>query len=70
MWGGQVVVCSTHNGVDNHFNEQIQDILAERKPYKHIRIDFDDALREGLYERICLVTGKEWSAEADALVSG
>ena len=66
MWGGQVVVCSTHNGVDNHFNEQIQDILAERKPYKHLRIDFDDALREGLYERICLVTGKEWSAEAEA----
>ena len=66
MWGGQVVVCSTHNGVDNHFNEQIQDILAGRKPYKHLRIDFDDALNEGLYERICLVTGKEWSAEAEA----
>jgi phage FluMu gp28-like protein len=66
MWGGQVVVCSTHNGVDNHFNEQIQDILAKRKPYHHLRIDFDDALKQGLYERICLVTGKEWSPEAEA----
>jgi len=66
MWGGQVVVCSTHDGVDNHFNEQIQDILAGRKPYKHVRITFDDALQDGLYERICLVTGKQWSAEAEA----
>lgn len=66
MWGGQVVVCSTHDGVDNHFNEQIQDILAGRKPYKHVRIDFDDALHDGLYERICLVTGKVWTPEAEA----
>lgn len=66
MWGGQVVVCSTHNGVDNHFNEQIQDILAGRKPYHHLHIDFDEALSEGLFERICLVTGKPWSPEAEA----
>ncbi len=66
MWGGQVVVCSTHNGVDNYFNEQIQDILAGRKPYHHLHIDLDEALEDGLYERICLVTGKEWTAEAEA----
>ncbi|MDG3580404.1 hypothetical protein P7F60_28910 [Rhizobium sp. YJ-22] len=66
MWGGQVVVCSTHDGVDNHFNEQIQDILAGRKPYKHVRITFDDALQDGLHERICLVTGKQWSPEGEA----
>lgn len=66
MWGGQVVVCSTHNGVDNHFNEQIQDILAGRKPYAHLHIDFDEALRDGLYQRICLVTGREWTPEAEA----
>lgn len=66
MWGGQVVVCSTHDGVDNPFNQTIQDILAERVPYKHMRIDLDDALRDGLYQRICLVTGKAWSPEAEA----
>ncbi|MBX8802507.1 hypothetical protein HBA92_17335 [Ochrobactrum sp. MR28] len=66
MWGGQVVVCSTHNGVDNEFNKQIQDILAGRTGYDHMRIDFDQALEEGLYQRICLVSGKEWSAEAEA----
>lgn len=66
MWGGQVVVCSTHDGVDNEFNTKIQDILAGRSKYQHIRIDFDQALREGLYQRICLVTGREWSAAAEA----
>lgn len=66
MWGGQVIVCSTHDGFDNHFNEQIQDIHAGRQSYKHLRIDFDTALQQGLYERIAYVTGKPWSAEAEA----
>lgn len=66
MWGGQVVVCSTHNGVDNDFNVLVQDILGERRKGKHIKIDFDQALLDGLYQRICLVTGKQWSPEAEA----
>lgn len=66
MWGGQVVVCSTHNGWENEFNNQIQDILAGKLPYQHVRIDFDQALRDGLYERICFVTRKTWSPEAEA----
>ncbi len=66
MWGGQVVVCSTHDGVENPFNAAVQDILAGRSRYAHIRIDFDQALREGLYQRICLVTGKTWTPEAEA----
>ncbi|SOC20665.1 hypothetical protein [Rhodobacter maris] len=66
MWGGQVVVCSTHNGTDNPFNQTIQDILAGRKSYQHLRIDFDTALRDGLFQRICLVTGETWTPEAEA----
>lgn len=66
MWGGQVVVCSTHNGAENPFNQVIQDILAGRVPHKHIRIDFDQALREGFYQRICLRAGTEWSPEGEA----
>ncbi len=67
MWGGQVVVCSTHDGTENAFNAAIQDILSGRQKYDHIRIDFDQALEEGLYRRICLVKGQEWSAAAEAL---
>lgn len=66
MWGGQVVVCSTHNGVDNAFNVLVQDILSERRKGSHIKIDFDQALHDGLYQRICLVTGREWTPEAEA----
>lgn len=66
MWGGQVVVCSTHNGAENPFNELVQDVLGGRKPYAHLRIDLDDALRDGLYQRICLVSGREWSPEGEA----
>ncbi|WP_455270316.1 terminase large subunit domain-containing protein [Rhizobium herbae] len=66
MWGGQVVVCSTHNGTENEFNIQIQDILSGRSAYDHLHIDFDEALQEGLYQRICLVTNKPWTPEAEA----
>lgn len=66
MWGGQVVVVSTHNGVDNEFNVLVQDIIGERRKGKHKRIDFDQALLQGLYQRIALVTGQEWSPEAEA----
>lgn len=66
MWGGKVLIISTHFGVGNAFNKLIEDSRAGRKPYYVERYDFDDALRDGLYKRICLVTGKEWSPEAEA----
>jgi phage FluMu gp28-like protein len=66
MWGGKVIVCSTHDGTENDFNQEIQSILSERSKYDHLRVDLDDALQDGLYERICLVTGKEWTPEGEA----
>lgn len=65
IWGGKVVVISTHDGVANPFNEYIQAARAGRNNYKVIRITFDDALKDGLYKRICLVSGKEWSQDAE-----
>lgn len=65
MWGGRVVIISTHNGEDNPFNEGINDIRAGRKPYSLHRITLDDALKQGLYKRICLRTGKEWTLEGE-----
>lgn len=65
MWGGRVVVISTHDGDDNPFNEAIQDILAGKKPYSHHKVTLDDAIKEGLYERICLRLGKEWAPEGE-----
>ena len=65
MWGGQVRIISTHNGADNPFNELVNDIRAGRLPYSLHRTSLDDAMSEGLYQRICLVRGREWSEEAE-----
>lgn len=69
MWGGKVLVISTHNGADNPFNQAIVDIRAGRKKYGLVRFDLDDALRDGLFERMCLVNAHkhgEWTPEKEA----
>lgn len=65
MWGNKVRLISTHNGVDNAFNTYINDAREGRKDYSVHRITLDDALADGLYKRICFVTGQQWSAEAE-----
>ncbi len=65
IWGGKVVIISTHNGEDNPFNTLIQDIRAGKLPYSLHRITFDDAIKDGLYKRVCLKLKEEWSAEAE-----
>ena len=65
MWGARVRIISTHNGVDNEYNSYIVDARAGRKSYSVHRITLDDAIEEGLYKRICFVTGKKWSAESE-----
>ena len=64
MWGGRVCILSTHDGVANPFNELVEDIRKGKKPYSLHRTTLDDALEQGLYKRICLKTGQEWSEEA------
>jgi len=66
IWGGRVRIISTHNGTDNPFNELILDIRAGKKPYSLHRTEFRAAVAQGLYKRICLVRGKEWTPEAEA----
>ncbi|KVN76028.1 hypothetical protein WL05_01865 [Burkholderia ubonensis] len=66
MWGGQVHIISTHDGVDNAFNELVTDVRTGKKPYSLHRITFEDAVRDGLYRRICLRRGVEWTAEGEA----
>ena len=54
MWGGQVVVVSTHDGVANPFNLLLDDVRAGRRKGQALTITFDDAIAAGLYERIAL----------------
>lgn len=65
MWGARVRIISTHNGVDNLFNQYIQEAREGRKDYSVHRITLDDAIADGLYQRICYVTGQAWSPEAE-----
>lgn len=66
MWGGKIVILSTHNGDDNFFNEIIQDIRAGKKTYSLHRTTLDDALEQGLYRRICLKLKREWTPKGEA----
>jgi phage FluMu gp28-like protein len=66
MWGGKVLVISTHFGDENEFNKLVQEMRAGRRPGALMRLTFDEALEDGLYQRIALVTGKIWSPEAEA----
>lgn len=65
IWGGKVVVCSTHNGDTNPFAVLVEEIRAGRRPYKLLRCTFDEAVAEGLYRRVCLRAGKPWTGEAE-----
>lgn len=66
IWGDQVIVISTHNGVGNPFNLLIEDINAGRQEGAVLRVTFASAIAQGLFRRICLVKGRTWSPAAEA----
>lgn len=65
IWDGSVRVISTHNGDDSPFNELIAEIRAGRRRGVVQRVTIEDALRGGLYRRICEIGGREWSPAAE-----
>ncbi len=70
IWGGKVLVISTHNGADNPFNELITQIRSKKRPGAVVHCTFDQALEEGLYQRVCMMRGLDWSPEAEAAWRG
>lgn len=68
IWGGKIRIISTHNGTKNPFNQLILDSRAGLYAFKVFHVTFDHAVKNGLYERVCLVKGwtptpegkKEW----------
>ena len=66
MWGGKVRIVSTHDGDGNPFNELVLDCRAKKVPYSLHRIEFKAAVAQGLFRRICLATGRAWTAAAEA----
>ena len=65
MWGGRVRVISTHNGVDNPFNQLIEDIRAGKRAGSVHRTTFEDAIAEGLYRRVCLRQRQDWTPDGE-----
>lgn len=65
IWGGSIVVISSHNGKNNPFNALCRDIDRGEYGADAVRftVTFDDAVRNGLYERVCLMRG--WTPSAD-----
>lgn len=63
IWGGKVRVISTHNSVDNEFNELITDIRAGKRKGTVHRVTFKEAVAEGLYVRVCYRLGKAWAED-------
>lgn len=61
MWGGRVMIISTHNGVENEFAKLCEDIRMGKLDYKLHRVTLLDAVEQGLYKRICQVRGVEWT---------
>lgn len=63
--GSKIRLISTHNGVENAFNQVIEECRAKRIPYSVHRCTFDDAVREGLYRTRCRAKGEIWTAEGE-----
>lgn len=66
IWGGQIRIISTHNGALNPFAELIKETRAGKYDYSIHRITFDDAVANGLYERVCLMRGWTPTVEGKA----
>ncbi|WP_181247991.1 hypothetical protein [Chromobacterium haemolyticum] len=68
IWGGQIAVISSHNGKANAFNKLVQDIDSGRygPDAKTMTVTFDEAVANGLFERVCLMKGWQPTAKAKA----
>lgn len=66
IWGGRVSIISTHNGVSNPFNQLIKDIQDGRygDSAAVYHCTFDDAVTNGLFERVCMMKGEQPTLEA------
>lgn len=65
MWGDKVRIISTHNGDDSPFNELINEVRAGKRGGTVHRFTFERAVADGLFRRVCLRKGVEWTQAAE-----
>jgi phage terminase large subunit-like protein len=63
--GGTIRVLSTHAGIDSDFNHLIESVKAGNLPYTHHRVSFKQAVKEGLFKRVCAKKKDVWSIEKE-----
>ena len=61
MWGGRVVLISTHFGESNPFNVRVEQARAGKENWSLHSIPLVDAIEQGLAERICAMRGEAFS---------
>ena len=66
IWGGEVHIISTHDGVTNPFNQLIQEVRQQQRKGVVFKCTFKEAVNQGLYRRVCMRLGKEWTQEDEA----
>lgn len=63
IWGGKIRIISTHNGKSNPFNQMVKDVQEGRygglEDAQVFHVTFDDAVANGLYERVCMMNGED-----------
>ncbi|MFQ5566160.1 MAG: hypothetical protein ACE5EU_07345 [Paracoccaceae bacterium] len=57
IWGGKIHIISTHNGQANPFNDLLEKARKGELPYAVHRVTFRDAVRNGLFDRVCMRNG-------------
>ena len=66
IWGGKIRIISSHNGVTNPFNELIKEAEAGKNGFVVHTYTFSDAVHNGLFKRVCLIKGEEWTPDKEA----
>jgi predicted phage terminase large subunit-like protein len=65
IWGYQLRIISTLNGVDNDFTRLCENIIKGELKYHLQTTTFREAVSQGLYERVCLISGQPYSIELE-----
>ncbi|OVE87994.1 hypothetical protein B7W89_18910 [Agrobacterium tumefaciens] len=65
IWGGKIRVISSHNGISNPFNEFVKEGRAGKNGFNIHKFSFAHAVANGLFKRVCLIKGEEWSQEKE-----
>jgi phage FluMu gp28-like protein len=65
IWGGEITIISSHNGKKNPFNQLCRDIEENKYGEDAVvfTVTFDDAVKNGLYERVCAMKGERPTPE-------